>query len=151
MAKLNKTQQKQAEEASGGDFDPLPDGIYHGKLVDVDTTREGPKGPYWSWEFDVVQNDQYNNRKLWNNTSLSKAAAFKMDETYKAFGVPLDTDTDDLLGKVVKMQVSQRTIQSGDREGEIGNQIDRLRPADPDVLAAVEKAAAAEKEAEEIF
>lgn len=151
MAKLNKNQQKQAEEASGGDFAPLPDGVYHVKLADVDTSREGPKGPYWSWEFDVVQNDEFNNRKLWNNTSLSKAAAFKMDETYKAFGVPLDTDTDDMIGMVVKAQVSVRTIQEGERRGELSNQIDRLKPADPEVAEAVAKEAAAKKEAEEIF
>lgn len=151
MAKLNKQQQKQAEEVESGSFDPVPDGVYHVKLVDVDTTREGPKGPYWSWEFDIVQDDAHNGRKLWNNTSLSEAAAFKMKETYEAFGVPLDTDTDDMLGMVVKAQVSQRVIQSGDRKGDIGNQIDRLKPADPEVAEAVAKEAAAKKEAEEIF
>jgi len=151
LAKLNKSQQQQTESAEGGAFDPLPDGIYHLQLVDVDSTRQGPKGPYWSWEFDVVADEKYNGRKQWNNTSLSEAAAFKMQETYQAFGVPLDTDTDDMIGMVVKGQISQRVIQQGDRKGEIGNQIDKLRPADPEVAEGVAKAVAAKKEAEEIF
>lgn len=151
MAKLNKELQEQTDKAESSGFEPLPDGVYHLRLMDVDTTREGPKGPYWSWEFDVVENEQFKGRKLWNNTSLSESAAFKMKETYEAFGVPLDTDTDDMLGMVVKAQVSQRTIQSGSRQGDLGNQIDRLKPADPDVAARVQKAASDAKEAADIF
>lgn len=151
MAKLNKQAQKQTEAAESSSFDPVPDGVYYLKLVDVDTTREGPAGPYWSWEFDIVESDDHNGRKQWNNTSLSEKAAFKMKETFEAFGVPLDTDTDDMLGMVVKGQISQRVIQSGDRKGEIGNQIDRLRPAEPEVIERIQKAKEEAKAAEEIF
>lgn len=131
MAKMDKKHQKQTDEAAGG-FEPLPDGAYHLRLNQVDSEREGPSGPYWSWEFDVVEPGDYTNRKLWNNTSLSEAAAFKMKETYDAFGVPYDTDTDDMCGQVVKAIVSIRTIQSGARKGEPSNQIDKLVPKDPD-------------------
>lgn len=151
MAKLNDQLQKQAEEAGGGNFDPIPDGVYHVKLRDVDTTKEGPAGPYWSWEFEVVDSVGNDGRRLWNNTSLSEKAAFKMKETFDAFGTTLDTDTDDLIGKVVKAVVSQRTIQSGNRKGEIANQIDRLKLADPEVAEAVAKAAESARAAEEIF
>lgn len=49
MAKLNEETAKEVEETEGGDFEPLPEGAYHVRLRDVDATREGPAGPYWSW------------------------------------------------------------------------------------------------------
>lgn len=146
MAKLNKKLQDQTDKAESSGFAVMPDGALHLKLRDVDTTKEGGKGPYWSWEFEVVDDVKFTDeqgkehstlgRRLWNNTSLSEAAAFKMKETYEAFGVPLDTDTDEMIGMVVKGIISQRTIQSGARKGEIANQIDRLKSPDPDVAAA---------------
>lgn len=113
-------------------FTPVPDAAYHLRLRDVDPTREGPKGPYWSWDFEIVEPGRYEGRRLWNNTSLAKEALFSFQQTFKAFGVPVDTDTDDLLGQVVKGIVSTRTIQSGPRKGDPANQIDRLVPKDPD-------------------
>lgn len=133
MPKLNKAKAKKTEAAEGSGFDPLPDGAYHLRLRDVDASKpDGPAGPYWVWEFEVVEDGEWKKRRLWNNTSLSDAAAFKMAETFKAFGVPADTDTDELLGQVVLGIVSQRTIQKGARKGELTNQIDRLKPADPE-------------------
>lgn len=140
MPKLSKAAQKQTEAAEGGSFDPLEPGVYHVRLVNVDGSKEGPAGPYWSWEFGVVE--EGGRGKLWNNTSLSEAAAFKMKETFGAFGADLDTDTDDLVGQVVRATVSIRTIQSGARKGEQANQIDRLSPPDPEFKVGV----AAEKE-----
>lgn len=162
MAKLNKDLQKQTDSAESSGFDPLPDGAYHVRLRDVDTTREGNKGPYWSWEFEVVDDVKFTaegqekeqsskGRRLWNNTSLSPAAAFKMKETFEAFGVPSSTDTDEMIGQVVKAVVSQRTIQEGSRKGEVANQIDRLKPADPDVKEAADVEAKAQADMAEIF
>jgi hypothetical protein len=148
MAKLNKKTATMVDKAESGSFEPLEAGAYHVRLVDVDADREGPKGPYWSWEFDVVE--EGGRGKLWQNTSLSEAAAFKMKETFDAFGVPADTDTDDLCGKVVKAIVSVRTIQQGARQGELANQIDRLVPADDDFEAPV-AAGTGLSESEDIF
>lgn len=147
MPKLTKTKAKQVEE-SGGTFEPLPPGVYHVRLVDVDASREGPSGPYWSWEYDVVE-DGHVGRKLWNNTSLSDAALWKLDETFSAFGMGADTDTDELLGKVVKAVVSIRTIQEGARKGEPANQIDRLTPADSGFEAPTP--AAGQPDPEDVF
>lgn len=134
MAKLNKSMQKQTENASSG-FDPIPDGVYHFKLRDVDATRSGAKGPYWSWEFECVE-PPYTGRRVWNNTSLSENAAFMMKQTYDAFGVPLDTDTDDMIGGVVKLVVSERqyVANQGKPNEELRrtNQVDRLMPKDDD-------------------
>jgi hypothetical protein len=131
MAKLNKKMQEQTEKASSG-FEPMPDGVYHFRLRDVDATRSGPKGPYWSWEYECVE-EPHVGRRQWNNTSLSEAAAFKMQETYKAFEVPLDTDTDDMIGGIVRLQLSTRTIQApSPRAGEMTNQVEKVLTKDSD-------------------
>lgn len=151
MPKLNEENAKQAQEASDG-FEPLDPAAYHVRLVDVDADRPpGPKGPYWSWEFNVVEPGEYLNRKLWNNTSLSKDAAFGLKMTFDAFEVPTDTDTDDLLGKVVKAVVSIRTIQEGPRKGQLANQIDRLSPADEGFEAPEVSSAGESPNPEEVF
>lgn len=129
MAKLNKKLQEQTRNAPDSTFEPLEPGVYHARLRDVNTDGVGSKGPYWTWEFEVVE-DPYVGRRLWNNTSLSEKAAFSMKNTFEAFGVGVDTDTDDLLGEVVRAQVSVRTIQQpSPRAGELTNQVDRLLPA----------------------
>lgn len=135
MAKLNKATAGKVKKATGGDFEPLPEAAYHVRLKDVDADREGPKGPYWSWEFDVVEPGDYTNRKLWHNTSLSDEALFSFNNTFEAFGVEPDTDTDELCGQVVKAVVSIRTIEKGPRKGELANSVDRLQPKDEDFEA----------------
>lgn len=149
MAKLNKDMQGKVDNASDS-FDPIPAGVYHVRLRDVDTDRSGGAGPYWSWEFEVVE-DEHTGRRLWNNTSLADSALFSLKNTFKAFGVDTDADTDDLCGQVVKAVVSIRTIQQGARKGELANQIDRLLPADEDFEPATEAAATSGKKAEDIF
>jgi hypothetical protein len=62
------------------------------------------------------------------NTSLSDAADWKMKEMFEAFGVPADTDTDELLGKEIWLAVSQRVIEKGARMGETGNNVERAMP-----------------------
>lgn len=129
MAKLNKQTAEAVAEASDS-FELIPTGVYHARLMEVDATREGAKGPYWVWQYDIVEPGEAKGRKVWNNTSLSSAAQFAMKQTFDAFGVTTDTDTDDLMGKIVRVSVSSRTIQSGPRKGELANQVDRILPAD---------------------
>jgi hypothetical protein len=153
MAKLNKTTAKKVDDAQAG-FEPLPAAAYHLRLRDVDADRSGDKGPYWSWEFDVVEPGDYVNRRLWNNTSLSEESLGFFKQTFEAFGVPTDTDTDELLGEVIKGIVSIRTIERGPRKGELANQIDRLVPKDEDFEVPEEansSEASEQPEAEDIF
>lgn len=127
MAKLNKKLQEQTKNAPDAEFEPIPAGLYHTRLRTVDTTKEGPKGPYWVWEFEIVEEEQ-TGRRVWLNTSLAAAAAFKLKEVFQAFGVDVDADTDDLCGQIVLAQIGTRVIQGGSRKGEIGNDLSRLKP-----------------------
>jgi hypothetical protein len=132
MAKLPKATAKAAAEAESGSFEALPAGPYIGKLTAVVTDKEGPSGPYWVWEFEVVSPDEFANRKLWANTSLSDKAVWKLKEMFDAFGYTTDSDTDELIGEQVKLMVSQRVIASGTRSGEMGNNVDRVLSYDAD-------------------
>lgn len=125
MPKLGKEAAKKVGESTSG-FDPLPEDTYVCSLVAVEV-REGGKGPYWSWEFDVAFGDMQN-RKLWVNTSLADNAQWKLKEVFDAFGVGTDTDTDELIGQVAQLSVSQRVIEQGARAGQVGNNVDRVMP-----------------------
>lgn len=129
--KLNKTTAKKVDQQEDrGEFEALPAGIYECKLREV-TPQDGAKAPYWKWEFEIVE-DEFKSRRLWLNTSLSEAALWKFKEVFKAFGVTPDTDTDDLIDEHVMLVVSQGIIQSGARKGEMGNNVDNVRPLGDD-------------------
>lgn len=136
MPKLNSDVAQKVEQAEDG-FKPVPEGVYIVQLKEDVDVKEGAKGPYWRWTFEVPETHegaemQYAGRRFWTNTSLSDAAYFKLKETFAAFGVPTDTDTEDLVGQKVKAVVTQRVIQGGQRAGDIGNEIDKLLPLDHD-------------------
>lgn len=127
MPKLGKQKAASVADQETSSFEALPEGVYICSLKQVEV-REGQKAPYWSWEFEVIQPDEHENRKLWVNTSLADNAEWKLKEVFEAFGVPTTTDTDELIGQVAKLIVTQRTIERGARAGEIGNNVDRVLP-----------------------
>lgn len=138
MPKLTSEKASKVEAAEDG-FKPVPEGIYILQLTEDVDVREGGKGTYWRWAFEVPVShkvdgedveQEHAGRKFWTNTSLSEAAYFKLKEAFKAFGVPTDTDTKELVGRRVKAAIVIKTIQSGSRKGELGNEIDRLLPLD---------------------
>ena len=132
MPKLNSDIANKVEQAEDG-FKPVPEGVYVLQLMEDVDVRDGKKAPYWRWTFEIPEGEEFAGRRFWTNTSLSEAAYFKLKETFSAFGVPTDTDTEELVGKRVKAVILQRTIQGGNRSGEIGNEIDKLMPLDSDV------------------
>lgn len=132
MPKLMADVAEKVSNAEDG-FKPVEEGIYTLQLAEDVDVKEGAKGPYWRWTFVVPEDaEQYAGRKFFTNTSLSEAAFFKLKETFSAFGVPTDTDTEDLVGQRVKAHITIRTIQGGSRAGEPGNEIAKLLPLDVD-------------------
>jgi hypothetical protein len=128
MPKLDKKTATRVGNAEGSSFEALPEGPYLARLREV-TVRDGNKGPYWSWEFEVV-GGEHDGRRLWVNTSLSENADWKMKEVFEAFGYSTDSDTDEMVGELVKLIVSQRIIERGARQGEVGNNVDTVMPAE---------------------
>lgn len=125
MPKLTKTVAQNAAAASEtwNDRKLLDNGVYLAKLLSVES-KDGAAGPYWSWKYEEANSTNH----LYDNTSLSEKAIGRLGKVFEAFGVSADTDTDLLLGRAVALKVSTRTIQSGDKKGEQGNQIDSVMP-----------------------
>lgn len=145
MPKLNAEVVQSVEEAesSGG---LMEDGVYVMALIEVNDSKEGeplmgPKGPYWNWTFKVPEDaERYKGWQQWLTTSLSEAAAFKLKEVFEAFGVSPDTDTDTLIGELVRIEVGTRVIQSGPRMGDSVNHVKGVYPLDPNAPKATASA-----------
>jgi hypothetical protein len=129
--KLNKKRAKDVANAEGMDFTPLDDGIYVARLKEV-TVKEGKTSgePYWNWVFEVIDEDDDDKvlGRQFVNTSLQDNALWKLRETYDAFGVEYDTDTDELVGDKGRLEVITTTIQQGKRAGKPGNEVQTVLP-----------------------
>lgn len=126
MPKLNEEVAEQVENAEGGGV--VPEGLYTVNLMEVEV-KDGTKFPYWSWVFEIPEGEPHAGSRFWLNTSLSPKALFRMREVFAAFGVPTDTDTDEICGMPVQVMVVQKIIESGKRQGQMGNEITALYPA----------------------
>jgi hypothetical protein len=135
--KLNAAMAKKVGAATSS-FTPIPDGTYTVTLKSVDV-KTGPAGPYWKWTFTVDPGK----RQLFLNASLSEEAQWRLNEVFKAFGAAPDTDTDELLGQKIRVQVGTRTIQAGARAGELANDIIKCLPAEGGNGRAAQPAAVA--------
>lgn len=123
MPKLNKKQAKQVADAEGGEL--LVDAGVYAAILNKVEEKTGQAGPYWEWEFQLVEDSDGNELeakpKVWENTSLSEKAAWRLRDMFEAFEVGTDTDTDDLLGQWVALTVGQEIAKQGSRQGQLRN------------------------------
>ena len=126
MPKLAKSLASKAEteKASWGDRSPLDPGFYLCRLRKVDV-RDGKAAAQWVWEFEEVHSE----RRVWDSTSLSEKAIGRLGKVFEAFGVPTDTDTDLVCGKLIALRIGQRTIQDGEKKGQVTNTVESFHPA----------------------
>ncbi len=123
MPKLTDEQAQKADEG-GEEFEPVPPGAYVAVLNQV-TEKPGNAAPYWEWEF-VLTHDADGNElevkpKLWENTSTSERAVWRIAQMMAAFGRDSDADTDELVGEYVGVNVGQEIAQQGVRAGQLRN------------------------------
>ena len=133
MAKLPAGKAQEAKEkGENWEFGQVvPPGVYLCRLDSVDATKSGQAGPYWEWTCECVGAGQEpKGKKFWDNTSLSEKAIGRLGKVFEAFGVPTDTDTDDLIGKLVALEVTQGT----NRDGKPKNDVYAWHPADVHAL-----------------
>jgi|SwirhisoilCB3_FD_contig_31_7952992_length_552_multi_5_in_0_out_0_1 hypothetical protein len=128
MPKLNDATAQKVADAEDG-FKLLDPMIVLGQLKEVEV-KPGKKGDYWQWKFVIPEGQPNAGRMFRENTSLSEAAHFRMKAVFNAFGVPTNTDTDDLLGCQVRLVIGQEIIGEGQRMGEATNTIVTLLPKD---------------------
>lgn len=135
MPKLNSKQTRMVEDAAEREFILLDPGLYLAALQKVEA-KEGKNGPYWEWEFLLTEDENGDgletNVTLWDNTSLSEKAAWKLKAHFAAFGVPPDTDTDDLLGEWIWVDVGHEVQSQGARAGKLRNTVIALQPVESD-------------------
>lgn len=128
MPQLNEATAAKVEKAESG-FALLDPGIYIVQLhsVEVKQSQSG-KGPYWAWRFDIPEGEAHEGRRFYENTSLSEAAYFRLKAVFAAFEVPTTTDTDELVGRKIRIALGHETQQQGQNIGTLRNSIDHLLP-----------------------
>lgn len=111
----------------------MPVGIYSVVVTAVDE-QEGVEFPYLAWEFTIDSGD-YENRKLWSNTSISPKALWKLKEVLIALGVPAETldaevsfDPQDFIGRRALAVVN---IEPRTDTGELRNTVVKLQAKSP--------------------
>lgn len=107
----------------------MEEGFQETVLLEVKGDGNGPAGPYWTWVFKNPDDSlRYKGWQHWVITSLSPDAAWKMKETFEAFGVSPATNTDDLIGMRVRVEVGTYTVQKGPNAGELKNNVKKVLP-----------------------
>lgn len=153
MPKLDSGAAEQVNQAESGSA-LIEDGVYRMRLEAVEATGKdgkpltGNAGPYWKWTLVFPEDaERYAKRKQWVNTSLSADSAWKMKEHFDAFGVPADTDTDELIGRECLVDIGNRTITQGDKAGDVVNTVKKLMPLDGVTVGGAGKAKGADAKA----
>lgn len=119
------------------EFNPVPRGKYVARVTggEIRVSGENAKNPgseYINWEFTISEGE-FEDRKLWSNTSLLPQALFGLKRLLASTGKwgnddlegELDFEIDDLLGEEVGLSVAIKQYNSEDR-----NEIKSFMPAD---------------------
>ena len=125
-------------EDEGGRFDPIDSGNYRASIFGV--SREVGKSsgkPYLHWEFVIAEGEPFAGRHLFDNTSLSDAAKWRLVQLLKSAGVDvpkgrLQLNPADLLGRELILAVGQEPDDYHDPDGDeelMRNVVKGFRPA----------------------
>lgn len=154
MPKLSARDRKKVEksEAVGGGFEPLKPGKYVATLSGVEAKKSAAGNPMWVAEFDNIHNldGEKQPGRQWYNLNLpttdtppdgyEKGAekwaqyqalcAGRIKAFFEAFGFTEDSDTDEMIGEQIVLQIGVRTIQNGARVGEATNSVNGVAALD---------------------
>jgi len=101
-------------------FDPIPADEYDLIIQNIETrTGKDSHEPYFSVEHSVVHNEEFENKRIWENVSPS--AAWRVTQLVEAAYGPLDVEVGeefefnifDLFGAEVRARVGLETGQDG--------------------------------------
>jgi len=112
-------------------FPLFPEDNYRVEIQDsskVSVSKDG--GSFIRWIAKCVEGEMDGKLIGWN-TSLKPQALWNVKNLVEALDVEFDEegfDLEECFGKEVVISVSQRTIEQGRRQGELGNQVDGYFP-----------------------
>lgn len=116
MAKLGKDMVKRVNAADDDPFAPIPKGFIKFKLTKVESGKSQSSGKnMWTWIFKAVEPVAGKEARDWSTFD----SEWKFKQIFGAFGVPADTDTDDLIGKTLIAEVDHRVANQGPRKGKL--------------------------------
>ncbi len=103
-----------------GSFDPIPDGYYHAEIAAVSQEKASTGTEYLNIEF-LILGPTHEGRHVWANIFLTEKAKWKLAALLSATGIGLvdDLDTDQLLGKDLRIRVKQVDDPAGDSRQEV--------------------------------
>lgn len=102
MAKLGPQMVKKVNAADDDPFAPLPKGYHKLKLTKVESGKSKNSGKnMWTWHFKAIEPGPQ--KELREYSVFDQEWKFK--QIFGAFGVPADTDTDELVGKTVIAEI----------------------------------------------
>lgn len=138
MAKLPTNVQEAASKAEPSTgFTPVKAGIYRLKCTKM--TASKPKtngdGNNAEWELQIDQ-EGVRKAKVWFTVSHSPEAAGLMHMAYNAFGLTLDSDSEEFIGEHCMGDLSVEEQAVGKNAGRMQNRIVALMPEDGAVAAA---------------
>lgn len=151
--KLNKTvaaqARKAAEENKATPRGPMPEGTYELRVADIKNGTSSTGNAMWVWEFRVTAaegQEDYKNRKLTERTALTESALWKLANIFEGLGVPLETDSDDLIGLKLMAYVGTEEGRGEKNAGKVFNNIEyfvtpEAKPAQADEKPDAVKAA----------
>ncbi len=111
-------------EDEGSSFNPIDSGRYRATVFEI--SREVGKNsgkPYLKWCFQICECEPFAGRRLWDNTSLSDNAKWRLVQVLKACGIDvpkgrLQLNPNDLLGKELILTVGLEPDEyANDRDG----------------------------------
>lgn len=115
------------------EFSPIPEGVYD--LMITGCTVESTKnntGKYLKFEFTVVNNAQFNNRKIWQNINFENVnkkaediGLQQLSRIMEAVGIQRTQNTDDFMGKALRGRVF---IRKGEGQYRDSNEIKKYEP-----------------------
>lgn len=126
-------------EGVGTGFEPLPAGIYLAEVSDGEEREAGPDAKYpgttyVAWEF-TIQDEEYQGRKAWLNTSFTERAKPLLKSFLLGVGYDEETmnandfevDIDEIVGRQIKLVLK---IGTNPKTKEKNNSVARVLPLD---------------------
>jgi len=122
-----------SDDSGPKEFDLLAVGDYPACVYEIEL-KDGKVAQYLNWTFKLTPDaGDSAGRQLWNNTSLSAKAAWRLKSDLDALGVEYSVDkksgaaefdTDDVIGLNCVLRVGQETYN-----GQMKNRVVKVLPA----------------------